>query len=208
MRAQTLSLPLPKSGGVRPSRPRGPAPRVFADIVSLAIALFLIAPLELNRPWLKRHVQDLVRSASGLDVDYGWARLHVLSGEVVWTQGGRVVERDCARGLGAAATAEPGRSGWRVRATAGSADAPLDLHVTRERDDSPLGAGRAELSFAADMTASALSAAWDLNVLEQSFVPSVEAGDWHVEASARFDPAAGLTTITIDRLGAERGRSS
>jgi len=310
MRAQSLSLPLPRSDGVRPSRHGGWAPRVLAGIVALAIALLLIAPIELNRPWVKRRVQDFVRSSSGLDVDYGWIQLHVLSGievddvvvhsppelrafapdlvrvgrvdarwsmsslfgrgapleqivltdvalavvvdehgrtsldafetgpsmavplsyrplqllassppaaridvaradlELVWTQAGRVVERDRARGLGVAATAEPGRVGWRVRATSGSADTPLDLQVTRERAGSPAGAGRAKLSFAADMTASALSAAFDLNVLEQSFVPSIEAGDWHAEASARFEPATGLTTIAFDRLTAPSGAAT
>jgi translocation and assembly module TamB len=127
---------------------------------------------------------------------------------VIWTRGGRVVERDGVRGLGASLAAEPDRSGWRVRLAAGTVDAPLDLELTRERAGPSAGAARARFSLGADVSASALGVACDLRVLEQSLVPSIELGDWHAEVSARFDPAARRTAVTLDRVRAAAGAAT
>ena len=126
--------------------------------------------------------------------------------EIVRTRENRVVERDRVRGLGAAVAAEPTGEGWRMRVVAGSTGAPLDVQWAQERDDgSPRREARASLSLAGVLTASTAEASLDLNLREQSLAPGLEAGDWHAAAIARFDPDAGRTTVTLERVASPAG---
>jgi translocation and assembly module TamB len=119
---------------------------------------------------------------------------------LVRTDQGHVFERTTMGGVAATASAEPASAGWQVHAELGSPASPLELGVARDRDGVPAGTGRARLWLAADASSSALSAAVDVQVLEQTFVADLGRPDWlHAEASARFDPAAGMTTVTVER---------
>ena len=135
------------------------------------------------------------------------ARLDVARADVamIRTRDGRLVERDDVRGIGATVTGEPFRGGWRVLAAIGSPGVPVGLDVQRERDSAPSETARARVYLTADATASALNVTCDLKGLVQSFVPSIEAGDWHAEAIARFEPDAGRTTIALARVSAAAG---
>jgi len=128
------------------------------------------------------------------------------------TEEGRVVERTELRGLALtidAAPAGPKEKGSRVKVGLGSAGKPLDLALTRAGDGAQAGTGRAKLWLAVDATSSAVTAALDLRVVDQSFAPSVSADHWlHAEARLRFDPAAGRTEITLDHTEAGDGAAT
>jgi translocation and assembly module TamB len=128
---------------------------------------------------------------------------------VIRTDHGRVIERDAMDGVALTMSVEPAAAGWRVHAAAGSPASPLGLALERSRDGLPASAARASLWASAVVTPRALNATVDLRVLEQSFVARLGADDWlHVEASARFDPDAHRTEITLDRLKAAGGAAT
>lgn len=123
---------------------------------------------------------------------------------------GSVSDRTELHGLAltlVARSAEPAARGWRVHAALGSPASPLDLGLTRAGTDA--GTARARLWFTVDATALDLTAVLDLRMVEQSFVASVSADRWlHAEASARFDPGAGQTRVTLDHTETGDGAAS
>ena len=124
---------------------------------------------------------------------------------LIRAEGGLPVERTELRGLSLAGVATPAAKGWRVQARLGSPDTPLALGVERQRRGAPAGGARARLWLTVDATSTALTAAIDLHVLEQSLAADLPGDDrLHAEASARFDATAGQTAITLDHtdLGA------
>ncbi len=128
---------------------------------------------------------------------------------LVRTDHGQVSERVELRGLAVALatrSAEPTARGWRVEAGLGSPTNPLEVALTRAREAAPAAAARARLWVTVDATSSALTAAVDLRVLEQTFAASVSADHGlHAETSLRFDPIAGRTEITLDHAEAGDG---
>jgi translocation and assembly module TamB len=117
---------------------------------------------------------------------------------LVRTRGGQPVERLEVDGLAASLSAEPGAGGWRVTVGLGSPAAPLEAHVTRERDGAAAGAARATVWVTADATPSDVRVALDAHVLEQSLVEGVGGVPrLHAEADVAFDPAAKTTTATV-----------
>lgn len=131
---------------------------------------------------------------------------------LVRTQHGVVSERSELRGLAigvAMRPVAPPAHGWRVTAELGSPAAPLELALTRASAGSWAGAARARAWLNVDATASALSAALDLHMLDQTFAASVSADHFiHAEARVRFDPAAGLTELTLDHTQAADGAAT
>lgn len=113
---------------------------------------------------------------------------------------GRVEERVDLSGLGALLAFDQESSGsWRLSAAIGSEKAPLELALERA------GRGRARLSLAleAAATASSAKAFVDLRALEQTLVPVLSMERLlRLEATARFDPAAGRTELTLASLQA------
>jgi len=130
---------------------------------------------------------------------------------LVRTEKGEVSERAELRGHGATlvtSSAAPAAKGWRARAGLGSASEPLDLSLTRTVGPDA-SAARAKLWITLDATSSALAAALDVRMLEQTFAASVSASHWiHAEASVRFDPAAGQTEIVLDHTEAGDGAAT
>jgi hypothetical protein len=55
---------------------------VVGLIASVAVAITLVVVLlhDLARPWLKRRIQDVARTAAGIEIEYGAARVDLLSG--------------------------------------------------------------------------------------------------------------------------------
>jgi len=128
---------------------------------------------------------------------------------LVRTDHGETSERAQLRGLGLALStgpAEPEARGSRVHVELGSPASPLDLQVTRTPVGATPASARAKLALTVDVTGAALHAVLDLRMLEQTFAASVSAERWlHADANARFDPAAGLTDVTLDRVEAGDG---
>jgi translocation and assembly module TamB len=117
---------------------------------------------------------------------------------LVRTEGGRPVERTEARGLAAALTAEPVRDGWRLSGGLGSAGAPLDVTVTRERRGEPAGTAHAALWLAVSATPSGAEATLDTEVLHQTLVEGVSSVPrLHVEADVAFAPDTRTTTVAV-----------
>ncbi len=131
---------------------------------------------------------------------------------LVQTAHGSVSERTELRGLSVTLTAspaEPPATGWRVKAGLGSLATPLELGLTRARGDAPLGTARAKVWVTVNATSSALAAALDLRMIEQTFAANVSADRWlHAEASLRFDQAAGRTEIALDHTEAGDGAAT
>jgi translocation and assembly module TamB len=128
---------------------------------------------------------------------------------LVRTDHGETSERTQLRGLGlvlSTGSAEPEAKGSRVHVELGSAASPLDLQVMRAPVGATATSARAKLSLTVDVTGAALHAVFDLRMLEQTFAASVSADHWlHADANAHFDPAAGLTELTLAHLEAGDG---
>ena len=130
---------------------------------------------------------------------------------VIQTDHGEVESRTELRGVAIALAtmpAQPPERGWRAQVGLGSPAQPVELELTR----APAGAGaqassaRAKLWLTVDATSSALSAALNLRMTEQTFAASLSANRWlHAEARLRFDPAAGRTDLAIDHTEAGDG---
>ncbi|MGO9833589.1 MAG: hypothetical protein ACLP1X_05180 [Polyangiaceae bacterium] len=131
---------------------------------------------------------------------------------LVRTDQRKVSERTELRGVSvnvATSSAEPAAKGSRVEAGLGSPATPLDLELTRARPDAKADVARARLWVTVDATSSALTAALDLRMIEQTFATSVSADHWlHAEASLRFDPTAGRTEVRVDRIDAGDGAAT
>jgi translocation and assembly module TamB len=131
---------------------------------------------------------------------------------LVRTEHGEVSDRTELRGVSvtlATSSAEPSARGWRVQAGFGSPATPLELGLTRARGGAQAGAARARLWLTVDATSSALTAALDLRMIEQTFAERVSADDWlHAEASLRFDPTVGRTEIRLDHTEAGDGAAT
>jgi translocation and assembly module TamB len=128
---------------------------------------------------------------------------------LVRAEGGQPVERTELRGLSAAWVATPAAKGWRVQARLGSPETPLTLDVERQRRGAPAGGARASLWLTVDATSTALTAAIDLHVLEQSLAAELPGDDrLHAEANARFDATAGRTAITLDHTDLAAGAAT
>jgi len=131
---------------------------------------------------------------------------------LVRTEHGEVSERTELRGVSVAlatSSAEPTARGWRVQVGLGSHASALEMGLTRVRAGVEAGAVRARLWMMVDATSSALKAALDLQMIEQTLAASVSAGHWlHAEATLRFDPAAGRTEVTLDHTEAGDGAAT
>ncbi len=168
----------------------------------------------------------LSRQASQLETALPFGDIDVdrVTLALVRTEEGHVVERTELRGVGLTVSAmpagqtEPAGSAApagsavkasRVKMALGSSGKPLDLALTRQRDGAKAGEGRAKLWLAIDATSTAVTAALDVRMIDQSFAPSVAADHWlHAEARARFDAAAGRTEITLDHTEAGDGAAT
>jgi hypothetical protein len=129
-----------------------------------------------------------------------------VSAAVVRTDRGRVIERDAVRGVGLAMTSEPAPGGWRVRVQAGSPARPLELALDRAIGEAPSGTARTQLWLSLEANAAGASVRANVKVLEQTFAPGFPAGDWlHLEGDAHFDPAAGRTTLEVQRTSGAGG---
>jgi translocation and assembly module TamB len=103
----------------------------------------------------------------------------------------------------AASALEPAKPGWLASAGLGSPAKPLALLLSRAVPGAATSAARAQLWLTLEATSSALHAAIDVRMLEQSFATRVSARHWlHAQASALFDPAAARTEISIDHAQA------
>ncbi|HEX8789401.1 MAG TPA: hypothetical protein VF765_00515 [Polyangiaceae bacterium] len=80
MRAHAVTLSPPHQGPARSAHHGGRSRRIMALLIALALVFVVARTLDPNRPWMKRHVQALVMSRTGLDVDYRSIRVHPLSG--------------------------------------------------------------------------------------------------------------------------------
>jgi hypothetical protein len=131
---------------------------------------------------------------------------------LVRTDHGQVSERTELRGVAvnlATSSVEPTARGSRVAAALGSPATPLELELTRARPDAKADMARARLWVTIDATSSALTAALDLRMIEQTFAASVSADHWfHAETSLRFDPTAGRTEVRVDRVDAGDGAAT
>lgn len=120
----------------------------------------------------------------------------------VRTKLGEVSERAELRGISATLatqSTEPTARGWRAQVGLGSAAIPLDLELSLERAGVHTSSARAKLWVTVDATSSAVTAALDLRMIEQTFASIASADSWvHAEATLRFDPAASRTEITLD----------
>jgi hypothetical protein len=131
---------------------------------------------------------------------------------VIRTHPGDASERMDLRGLSlhlAARSAEPEARGWRVQAGLGSPASPLGLGLSWVRRGAEEGSARARFWVTMDATSSALRAALDLQMIEQTFAAGVSADHGlHAEANVRFDPGAGRTEVKIDRTEAGDGAAT
>ncbi|HXN33531.1 MAG TPA: hypothetical protein VN894_16795, partial [Polyangiaceae bacterium] len=121
-------------------------------------------------------------------------------------------ERTELRGLSVTlvtSSAEPAARGWRAKVDLGSSETPLELELTHEAGAAPVAIARARLRVTVGAMSSALTASFDLRMIEQTFAASVSADHWlHAEASLRFDPAAGRTEVRLDRADAGDGAAT
>ena len=131
---------------------------------------------------------------------------------LVRTEHGQELERSQVRGLSFALTtmsAEPAARGSRVQAGLGSPASPLDVQVTRAPATGEAKSAHAKLWLTVDATSTAVSAAFDLRMREQTFAAAVPEDHWlHAEAHVRFDPAAERTVVTLDRADAGDGAAT
>ncbi len=143
---------------------------------------------------------------------FGEVDIDRVTATILRTQGGQVVERAGLSGVSArlrASDARPSAKGWRLRAELGSPAAPLEVRLTRARGHAEPESARAKVSLTVDVTPAELNAALDLRMLEQNLASSVSADHWlHAEARARFDPAAGLTEVTLEHAEAGDGAAT
>jgi translocation and assembly module TamB len=154
---------------------------------------------------LSRQASDQLRAPPPI----GTIRVAPIAVEVIHTDAGHVSERDAMHGVGLEISAERADVGWQIHAQAGSPSAPLALALERDRGGSPADTGRASLWLDADASSSVVSVRVQVNVLDQTFAPGFSGGEWvHAEASARFDPAAGRTTVTVARTTAGGGAAT
>jgi translocation and assembly module TamB len=139
----------------------------------------------------------------------GTIRVAGLAVEVIQTVACQVSERDAMHGVALELAAERADVGWQLHAQAGAPSAPLALDLARDRPGSPAETGRASLWLDADASSSVVNVRVQANVLDQTFAPGLGGGEWlHAEASARFDPDAGRTTVTVARTTAGDGAAT
>jgi hypothetical protein len=123
---------------------------------------------------------------------------------LVRTEHGEVSEHTSLSGLAltlGTSPAAPAAPGWRVDVGLGSPAAPLELNLSRSRAGSEAATARASAWLAVAASSNAMTAALDLRMLDQTFAASVSADHWlHVEAGARFVPAAKMTEVTLDSI--------
>jgi translocation and assembly module TamB len=135
-----------------------------------------------------------------------------LSVALVRTEHGVISERNELGGISlnlASRSAEPEARGWRVTVGLGSTTKPLELRLARIRGGAPSGEARASFSMMLDATSSAVRAALDLRMIEQTFAARVSADHWlHADANVRFDGAAGRTEVRLDHAEAGDGAAT
>jgi hypothetical protein len=131
---------------------------------------------------------------------------------LIRTDNGKLSERTELEQLSATVavtSAAPRTNGFRVVAKVGSPNNPLELELTRVREGVSSGRARARFWLTVDANSSVLTAALDLRMLDQSFAASVSADHWlHSEATARFDPIARRTEVTLDHTVAGDGAAT
>ncbi|MGD0674864.1 MAG: hypothetical protein ABSC94_05560 [Polyangiaceae bacterium] len=131
---------------------------------------------------------------------------------LIRTEPGAVSDRTDLGGISmtlAASSAEPAARGWRVQAALGSSASPLLLALSRTFGAGRTQGARAKLWFTVDASPSALKAAIDLRMIEQTFAGNLTPGHWvHAEANVRFEPAAGRTEVLLDHAEAGDGAAT
>ncbi len=146
----------------------------------------------LARWLLPRARTPLSHQASRLTTPPPFGRVDVddLAIVLVRTQASQVLERADLRGVGVAFSAAPSApDAWRVAAELGTRAQPLDLTLTLARTGAPARSARAKAWLVIDAAPSAVTAALDLRVLDQTLSsgPS-DCCSLHAEASARLRP--------------------
>ncbi|HEY0465556.1 MAG TPA: hypothetical protein VGC79_15175, partial [Polyangiaceae bacterium] len=135
----------------------------------------------------------------------GWPirelRVNQIAVTLVQTNRGVVIERDTARGLSLTLQATPHLSGARLRLAMGDAAAPLEVTLDRSRPGAGDNSAVLRASLLAEATATDASLALDLRVSRQNVLPQVAIERLlQVQASAKFQPAAGRIQLAIPQL--------
>lgn len=135
--------------------------------------------------------------------------IHGVSFGLVRIDHGKASERIDLRGLSLSLAVHPEApiaAGWRAELSLGSPSRSLELELTRARLDAGAAVARARLWTVIDASSKALSAAFDLRMVDQTLFPTLPGDRWlHAEANLRFDPTAGRTEVTLDSVEAADG---
>jgi len=131
---------------------------------------------------------------------------------LVRTELGQIVDRWELRGVSlalATRSAEPTARGWRADAKLGTPENPLELELAHAGEGTRTGMARARLWMALDATATALTGALDLRMVEQSFAANLAADHWlHAQVQLRFDPLGGKTRVSLEHVEAGDGAAT
>jgi hypothetical protein len=121
--------------------------------------------------------------------------------ELIQTDRGVVVEQDTARGLSLGVTATRELAGPRLHLAVGGANAPLELSLERSRIGANDTSAALRAFLALDASASDASTVLDLRLTRQNLMPMAAFERLlHLEASAKFEPAAGRVELAVSRL--------
>ncbi len=128
--------------------------------------------------------------------------LEDLTATLVRSEKGQMAERMALHGFSAHLTTQRANAGWAIRFEAGTSDAPLELWLDREEQ----GAARLKLRLAIAADPGNAEVAVDVRAVEQTLVPDFDVESLvHLDAKAHFDPAKGLTTLSLTRAEAADG---
>jgi translocation and assembly module TamB len=114
---------------------------------------------------------------------------------------GVAVEQDTARGLSFAVSATPELRGARLHLTVGDANTALELSLERSRVGANDSSAAVRAFLVLDASASDASAVVDLRLRRQNLMPEETIERLlHLEASAKFEPAASRVRLAVSRL--------
>ncbi len=118
----------------------------------------------------------------------------------VRVRNGEVLDRWTLRGLAAAVEAKHQEEGWKLFAEMGQPGTPLPLELNREGAAIPPALAQLELTFSAEVGASAARARVDLDVARQTFDPQFTVRTLlHGAVSAKFDGEKRHIDLELDR---------
>jgi len=118
----------------------------------------------------------------------------------VRVRNGEVLDRWTLRGLAAAVEAKHQEEGWKIFAEMGQPGTPLPLELNREGATIPPALAQLELTFSAEVGASAARARVDLDVARQTFDPQFTVRTLlHGAVSAKFDGEKRHIDLELDR---------